>query len=51
MTLLAPHDDVPDAVALWAEAGADRVEVAMPFGHPRQSIEAAVVAAAGTVEG
>jgi alkanesulfonate monooxygenase SsuD/methylene tetrahydromethanopterin reductase-like flavin-dependent oxidoreductase (luciferase family) len=47
--LMASAQDLPDAIAQWALAGADRVELALPFAVPQADIEAVVAAvAAGT---
>jgi alkanesulfonate monooxygenase SsuD/methylene tetrahydromethanopterin reductase-like flavin-dependent oxidoreductase (luciferase family) len=50
VTLLATYDDAPDTVRGWLEAGADAVDLVLPFGvpeaHLREILEAAAPVAA-----
>jgi alkanesulfonate monooxygenase SsuD/methylene tetrahydromethanopterin reductase-like flavin-dependent oxidoreductase (luciferase family) len=47
--IMASAHDLPDAVAQWTLAGADRVDLALPFAVPQADVEAMVAAvAAGT---
>lgn len=44
--ILATHDDVAGAAGRWADAGADRVDMTLPFGTSEEELRAAVLAAA-----
>lgn len=44
--ILAAHDDIADAAGLWREAGADRVDMILPFGASEEELRTAVLAAA-----
>lgn len=46
VTVLATHDDLPAAIDLWTDVGADEVGLTLPFGLPADTIEAAITAAA-----
>lgn len=44
--VMAPHADVPDAIAEWSDAGCDVVVAVLPFGLPAAAVEAAVASLA-----
>lgn len=46
VTVMATYDEAPDAVGAWLEAGADEIDLVLPFGVPEEQLHEMLEAAA-----
>jgi alkanesulfonate monooxygenase SsuD/methylene tetrahydromethanopterin reductase-like flavin-dependent oxidoreductase (luciferase family) len=46
VTVMATYDEAPEAIRLWLEAGADRVDLVLPLGLPEEQLSEMLEAAA-----
>jgi alkanesulfonate monooxygenase SsuD/methylene tetrahydromethanopterin reductase-like flavin-dependent oxidoreductase (luciferase family) len=46
VTVMGTYDEVPEAIRLWLEAGADTVDLVLPLGVPEEQLSEMLEAAA-----